>query len=100
MKFLLEVAYLYKTMIRKTLPKHIGYTINVLNSFVRIVNILFPVLLCGLQELDRSVFKSVTLLLRAIEDVCQYDEDCFNCLARQGLVYKISILPSNKYIFF
>ncbi|CDQ67220.1 unnamed protein product [Oncorhynchus mykiss] len=41
------------------------------------------------KELDRSVFKSVTLLLRAIEDVCQYDEDCFNCLARQGLVYKI-----------
>nr|XP_029516969.1 synaptonemal complex protein 2-like isoform X1 [Oncorhynchus nerka] len=41
------------------------------------------------KELDRSVFKSVTLLLRAIEDVCQYDEDCFNCLARQGLVYKM-----------
>ncbi|XP_038853147.1 synaptonemal complex protein 2-like [Salvelinus namaycush] len=40
------------------------------------------------KELDRTVFKSVTLLLRAIEDVCQCDEDCFNCLARQGLVYK------------
>ncbi|XP_070291774.1 synaptonemal complex protein 2-like [Salvelinus sp. IW2-2015] len=40
------------------------------------------------KELDRSVFKSVTLLLRAIEDVCQCDEDCFNSLARQGLVYK------------
>nr|XP_023829139.1 synaptonemal complex protein 2-like [Salvelinus alpinus] len=41
------------------------------------------------KELDRSVFKSVTLLLRAIEDVCQCDEDCFNSLARQGLVYKM-----------
>ncbi|KAK6299731.1 hypothetical protein J4Q44_G00297640 [Coregonus suidteri] len=38
------------------------------------------------KELDRSVFKSVTLLLRGIEDVCQSDEDCFNCLARQDFL--------------
>ncbi|CAB1349711.1 unnamed protein product [Coregonus sp. 'balchen'] len=49
------------------------------------------------KELDRSVFKSVTLLLRGIEDVCQSDEDCFNCLARQGLIYKINFLKMEEY---
>ncbi|XP_012995142.2 synaptonemal complex protein 2-like isoform X1 [Esox lucius] len=41
------------------------------------------------KELDRKEFKSVSMLLTAIEDVCKRNEDCFNCLSRQGLFYQM-----------
>lgn len=50
------------------------------------------------KELDKTQFKNIILILKAIEKVMEQDEDCFNTLVQQGVVRMMSILSSFQTI--